>query len=90
MNNFEKNVRKALIDRGFSMKDLAENIGISQAYIYDIFKGNRPGGKQKLKIVEFLNLDPAILSSVEESESICAGISQKVSSENNKEKQTCL
>lgn len=56
MNEFEKTVRKALIDKDLSIKDLSQKIGISQAYIYDIFKGNRPGSKQKEKIVQVLEL----------------------------------
>lgn len=56
MNTFEKEVRKALIDKEMSMADLAKALNISAAYLYDIFKGARPGRKQIDRIVELLNL----------------------------------
>lgn len=57
MSDFEKVVRKALIDKNSNIRELAISLGISQAYIYDIFKGNRPGTKQKEKIIQMLGLD---------------------------------
>lgn len=57
LDEFEKRVRKALIDKDLSVKDLSQKIGISQAYLYDIFKGARPGDKQKEKIVQVLELE---------------------------------
>lgn len=62
MDRFEKEVRKALIDKDMSLNDLSNQLGICPAYIYDIFKGNRPGNKQKGRIVEILNLNPKILN----------------------------
>ncbi|MFA5385964.1 MAG: helix-turn-helix transcriptional regulator [Eubacteriales bacterium] len=57
MSDFEKIVRKALIDKGLTVKKLAEDMGISPAYLYDIIKGNRPGTKQKEKIAQILELN---------------------------------
>ena len=59
MNDFEKKVRKALIDRGMTIRELSYQLGISQAYIYDIFKGNRPGTKQKKKMIQILEIEGA-------------------------------
>jgi len=56
MSEFEKEVRKALIDRDMSLSDLAEKLGISLSYLYDIFKGSRKGEEQKKKIIELLGL----------------------------------
>lgn len=56
MSEFEKEMRKALIDRDLTIKDLSKELGISQAYLYDILKGNRPGAKHKEKIAKMFNL----------------------------------
>lgn len=56
MTDFEKVVRKALIDKELSIKEFANQLGVSQAYIYDIFKDNRPAKKQRERITSFLNL----------------------------------
>ena len=56
MNEFEKAVRKALIDKDMKLTDLAEAIGISLTYLYDILAGNRKAEHQKKKIIEILEL----------------------------------
>ena len=56
MNEFEKAVRKALIDKDMRLTDLADAIGISLTYLYDILAGNRKAEHQKKKIIEILNL----------------------------------
>jgi len=56
MNEFEKAVRKALIDRDMKLTDLADAIGISLTYLYDILAGNRKAEHQKKKIIEILEL----------------------------------
>lgn len=56
MSDFEKEVRKALIDKDMTLKDLCKALGISQCYLYDILNGARPGTKQKNKIIEILGL----------------------------------
>lgn len=61
VNRFEKEVRKALIDRDMNLKDLAKQLQISLPYLYDILNGNRPGKEQKKKMVEILELQPSII-----------------------------
>lgn len=56
MNNFEKEVRKALIDRNMKLSDLAQYLGISLTYLYDILKSSRRAEQQKAKIIEYLNI----------------------------------
>lgn len=56
MNNFEKEVRKALIDREMKLTDLADALGISLTYLYDIMNGSRKAEHQKKKIIEILEL----------------------------------
>ena len=56
MNEFEKAVRKALIDKDMKLTDLADAIGISLTYLYDILANNRKAEHQKKKIIEILNL----------------------------------
>ena len=56
MNEFEKAVRKALIDKDMKLTDLADTIGISLTYLYDILNNNRKAEHQKKKIIEILNL----------------------------------
>ena len=56
MNEFEKAVRKALIDKDMKLTDLANHLGISLTYLYDILAGNRKAEHQKKKIIEVLNL----------------------------------
>ena len=56
MNEFEKAVRKALIDKDMKLTDLANHLGISLTYLYDILADNRKAEHQKKKIIEILNL----------------------------------
>ena len=56
MNEFEKAVRKALIDKDMKLTDLANHLGISLTYLYDILNNNRKAEHQKKKIIEILEL----------------------------------
>lgn len=56
MSEFEKDVRKALIDRGMSLSDLAHEIGISVSYIYEVLRGTRRSEEQIQKIRDYLDL----------------------------------
>ena len=56
MNEFEKTVRKKLIDKDMKLTDLANAIGISSTYLYDILAGNRKAEHQKKKIIQILEL----------------------------------
>jgi predicted transcriptional regulator len=57
MSEFEKQVRHALLDREMSLSDLAELLGISVSYIYEIIKGTRKAEDQKQRIITLLGLD---------------------------------
>ena len=57
MSEFEKQVRHALIDHNMSMKELAEQLEISIAYLYDILNGARKAEHQKDRIRELLSIE---------------------------------
>lgn len=56
MSEFEKRVKKALIDRDMTMTDLAEALGITISYVSDLTKGKRKNQAQIDKIKGFLDL----------------------------------
>ena len=56
MSEFERQVRHALIDRNMSLTDLADVLGISVSYVYEIIHGTRKAEDQKIRIREYLNL----------------------------------
>lgn len=60
--HFGKEVRKAMIDKDITSKQLAEELGISTAYLTEILRGTRKAKKQKKRIVDFLGLECTILS----------------------------
>ena len=59
MSEFEKQVKKALIDRNMTMGDLAEALGISLSYVSDLIKEKRNNEEQIARIKDFLNLSNA-------------------------------
>ena len=56
MSEFEKKVKKALIDRNMTLTDLAEALGISLSYVSDLIKEKRTNEDQLARIKKFLNL----------------------------------
>ncbi len=56
MSEFEKKVKKALIDRNMTITDLAEALGISLSYVSDLIKEKRTNEDQLARIKKFLNL----------------------------------
>lgn len=56
MPEFEKTVKKALIDKDLTMGMLAERLGISIAYVSDLIKGKRRNQKQIDRICDELNI----------------------------------
>lgn len=56
MTEFEKAVRHALIDRNMTMSSLANELGVSVSYVYDIVTGCRKGEGQKVKIRQILSI----------------------------------
>ena len=59
MSEFEKKVKKALIDRNMTLTDLAEALGISLSYVSDLIKEKRTNEDQLARIKNFLNLSDA-------------------------------
>ena len=57
MSEFEKQVRIALIQQDKTFKSLAEDLGISNSYLYEILKGTRKSEEQKQRIINLLGLD---------------------------------
>ncbi|MCT4583691.1 MAG: XRE family transcriptional regulator [Peptostreptococcaceae bacterium] len=57
MNQFEKDVRKALIDKEMNLSELANQLDISLSYLYDILKSSRKAKNQRIKIIQILNLN---------------------------------
>ena len=57
MSEFEKQVRIALIHQEKTLSGLAEELGISVSYLYEIIKGTRKSEEQKQKIRILLGLD---------------------------------
>ena len=62
MNEFEKAVRHALIDKNMQMNELAAQLGISNSYLYDILADNRKAEEMKKKIAAFLEIDISSLN----------------------------
>lgn len=56
MSEFEKQVRHALIDHNMTMTGLAEQLGISISYLYEIIKGTRTAENQKQRIRQVLGI----------------------------------
>lgn len=50
-------VKAALLAKGITNTDLAKKLGVSNAYIGDIFRGVRTGKPQRKKILEIAGLD---------------------------------
>lgn len=59
MSEFEKQVKKALIDRNMTMGGLAEALGISLSYVSDLIKEKRNNEEQIARIKDFLSLSDA-------------------------------
>ena len=57
MSDFEKQVRIALIQQDKTLTGLAEDLGISVSYLYEILKGTRKSEDQKTRIMDLLGLD---------------------------------
>lgn len=56
ITEFEAAVKKSLMDRNMTQKELAEKIGIKQQYLNLIFSGKRPNSKYVEKIKEVLEI----------------------------------
>lgn len=56
MSEFEKQIRHALIERQMTLTDLADELGISVSYLYELMKGTRKSEDQKRKIRQLLGI----------------------------------
>lgn len=57
MSEFEKQVRVALIHHEKTLTGLAEELGISVSYLYEIIRGTRKAEEKKKQIKILLGLD---------------------------------
>lgn len=57
MNNFGMKVRVKLLELDKTMLSLANDLGITNAYLSDILRGNRKAETQKKRIADMLNID---------------------------------
>ena len=60
MSKFEKEVKKALIDKDMTMGDLAEILGITLSYMSDLIKGKRTNKEQIQKIRDVLDIPKSV------------------------------
>lgn len=57
MTDFEKDIRRRLIDMGINQTDLGKKINIPRNRVNDAIKGRREGRKYRKLIAEFLGLN---------------------------------
>ncbi|WP_443217511.1 helix-turn-helix domain-containing protein [Sporolactobacillus sp. CQH2019] len=57
MTNFGMKVRIKLLEKDKSMRSLAGDLGITNAYLSDILRGNRKAEKQRKRIAKLLGID---------------------------------
>lgn len=57
MSAWEKAIRHALLDKGMSVSDLARELEVSNAYLYDIMSGTRKATELRQKINDYLGLE---------------------------------
>lgn len=53
---FGREIKKALVDKEMTQRQLAAEIGVAPAYINHIIFGERPGAKYKQQIITALGL----------------------------------
>ena len=57
VSEFEKKVRIGLIKKGMTVTSLAEELGVSVSYVYELMKGTRKNEDQLAKIRNILDID---------------------------------
>lgn len=58
MTDYEKKIRIAMTEKGIkTYSELAEQMGVTRAYISDVINDNRKATKLRQKINDFLGLD---------------------------------
>lgn len=54
---FEQKAKIQMIKKGLTLKDIAEELGVSIGYVSDILKENRNPEDRKQQIIEFLEIE---------------------------------
>lgn len=54
---FEQKAKIQMIKKNLTLQDIADELGISKAYVSDILKGNRNPEDKKQQIIEFLEIE---------------------------------
>jgi transcriptional regulator with XRE-family HTH domain len=57
MTEFEKKVRHRLIDLGWTISRLADELGVSVSYVFEIMKGTRKAVDMKQKMCDLLGIE---------------------------------
>lgn len=52
-----KQIKKSLIDKGMTQRELADQMGTTPQYLNKILHGERSGAKYREKICELLGID---------------------------------
>lgn len=60
-SEFGAEARKLMLQKGITLKDIAEKLDVSAPYVSDILKGNRKGEKQKPLIAKMLGMDSEVI-----------------------------
>jgi len=70
-SKFEKDVRKALIDKDMTMTSLAEQLGIVTSYAYELITGSRKSIDQIKRICQILGLKEGDYAEQNDSDTDC-------------------
>ena len=57
MSAWERAIRHELLDRNMNMSDLANALGVSVTYLYDVINDNRKATDLRQKINDFLGIE---------------------------------
>lgn len=56
MSSFKKTVKIALVEKGWSQRELARQMGITVSYLQDLLNGNRNSLERKQQIKDLLSI----------------------------------
>lgn len=60
-SEFGAKARMIMLQKNIKMKDVAQELGVSVTYVSEIFKGTRPGEKQKPLIAKMLGMEGEVV-----------------------------
>ncbi|CQR51425.1 hypothetical protein PRIO_0195 [Paenibacillus riograndensis SBR5] len=60
-SEFGAEARKVMLQKKIKMKDVASELGVSVTYVSEIFKGTRPGERQKPLIAKMLGMESEVV-----------------------------